>query len=94
VDPKMEAATALYRALETALATQGIARPPSLPPLRHAKDLADRQHPLATPILDLTNRYIEARFGGASLDEAAQREYERRVKEIRIYKPPIEGVAS
>ncbi len=92
IDPKMEAATALYRALETALATQGIARPPSLPPLRHARDLADRQHPLATSILELTNQYIEARFGGASLDEAAQRDYERRVKEIRTYKPPLESV--
>ncbi len=88
-DPKMEAATALYRALESALATQGIARPPALPPLRHARDLADRQHPLASPVMDLTNLYLEARFGGTALDDDAQRDFERRVKEIRAYKPPV-----
>jgi hypothetical protein len=89
-DPKLEAATALYRALELALATQGIARPASRPPLRHAEDLAAQQHPLADVILELTNRYIEARFGGIVLDESAQRDYEKRVKEIRVYKqtPP------
>jgi LPXTG-motif cell wall-anchored protein len=88
VDPKLEAATALYRALEMALATQGIPRPPALPPLRHAEDLTARQHPLGRSILDLTNRYLEARFGGEVLDESAQREFEKKVKEIRAFKPP------
>lgn len=86
VDPKLEAATALYRALELALLSQGIPRPPSLPPLRHAEDLVTRQHPLADPILDLTNRYIKARFGGQIIDESAQKDFERRVKEIRSYR--------
>jgi transglutaminase-like putative cysteine protease len=87
IDPKLEAATALYRGLEVALAMQGIARPPSLPPLRHAEDLVSRQHPLADSVLDLTNRYLEARFGGLQIDENGQRDYERRVKEIRAFKP-------
>src|SRR5262249_37524906 len=87
VDPKLEAATALYRTLELALAMQGIPRPPTLPPLRHAEDLAARHHPLAEPVLELTNRYIEARFGGMAIDENAQRDYEKRVKEIRAFKP-------
>jgi hypothetical protein len=86
IDPKLEAATALYRSLEVALALQGIPRPPSLPPLRHAQDLAKQQHPLAGSILTLTNRYIEARFGGVVIDEGAHRDYERRIKEIRSFR--------
>ena len=93
IDPKLEAATALYRALELALVTQGIPRPASLPPLRHAEDLVTRQHPLAESVLDLTNRYLEARFGGAHIDESSQREFERRVKEIRAFRPPTPPAA-
>lgn len=93
VDPKLEAATELYRALETALAAQGIPRPPALPPLKYAEELQTKNHPLAISILDLTNRYLEARFGGQVLDETAEREFERRIKEIRTFKPaPAESV--
>ena len=90
VDPKLEAATALYRMLEIALSMQGIARPAALPPLKHAEDLVARKHPLAEPVLDLTNLYIEARFGGITIDDAAKTDYERKVKEIRTFKPEPE----
>lgn len=83
---KMEAATALYRALEVALATQGISRPTSLPPLKHAEALSAKGHPLADDVLELTNVYLAARFGGALLDESKQKVFERRVREIRAYK--------
>jgi transglutaminase-like putative cysteine protease len=94
LDAKMEAATALYRALETALATQGLSRPAALPPLRFAEELAARHHPLGESVLELTTQYLEARFGGATIDEASQREYERRVKEIRTFKPAPASEAS
>jgi transglutaminase-like putative cysteine protease len=87
VDPKLDAAKALYRTLELALVTQGVGRPACLPPLRHAEELAAGQHPLGPSVLDLTQRYLEARFGGVAIDEGAQRDYERRVKEIRAFKP-------
>jgi transglutaminase-like putative cysteine protease len=87
VDPTLETATALYRHLEVALALQGVPRPASLPPLRHAEDLVGRDHPLGVTVLDLTNRYLEARFGGVPIDESGQREFERRVKTIRAFKP-------
>ena len=83
IDPKQEAATALYRTLEIALITQGISRPVSLPPLRHAEDLAAKSHPLAEDILDLTNRYLAARFGGILLKRisgALRRERSRASK--------------
>lgn len=88
IDPKLEAATALYRSLELALAAQGITRPPSTPPLKHAEQLAATAHPLADDVLVLTNKYLEARFGGAPIDDDAQKDFERRVREIRAYKPP------
>ena len=88
IDPKLEAASALYRQLELALVTQGISRPASLPPLRHAEDLAARSHPLADDILELTNVYLSARFGGTAMSEGAARDYEKKVREIRTYKPP------
>jgi transglutaminase-like putative cysteine protease len=87
-DAKIEAATALYRTLELALASQGIPRPLALPPLRYAEELNARKHPLGTSVLELTTRYLEARFGGVALDDGGQREFERKVKEIRLYRPP------
>jgi len=86
-DPKLAEATALYRSLETALALQGISRPPALPPLRHAEELVAKAHPLADDVMVLTNRYLEARFGGQSLSDEAARDFEKRVKEIRSFKP-------
>jgi transglutaminase-like putative cysteine protease len=94
IDPKLEAATALYRMLEIALSMQGIARPAALPPLKHAEDLVQRKHPLAQAVYELTNLYIEARFGGITIDDAAKTDYERKVKEIRGYKPEPEPAAT
>ena len=95
VDAKLEAATALYRSLETALSAQGISRPAALPPLRHAEELVAREHPLADDVLALTRTYLEARFGGASIDDDTQKQFERRVRAIRDFKPePPRAAAS
>lgn len=94
VDPKLEAATALYRALEIALSAQGISRPASLPPLKHAEELVAKHHPLGDDVLVLTNRYLEARFGGVTIDDDAQKDFERRVRDIKTYKPPEPSAAA
>ena len=86
-DVRVETAAALYRALETALHGQGVTRALSTPPLRHAEELCSRRHPLADEVLTLTNVYLEARFGGATLNELARRDFERRIREIRSYRP-------
>jgi transglutaminase-like putative cysteine protease len=86
VDPNVETATLLYKSLEGALALNGISRPVSLPPLRHAEDLRAQRHPLADEVVSLTTLYIEARFGGSRLDEPARREFERRVRAIRAWR--------
>jgi transglutaminase-like putative cysteine protease len=90
-DSRLDAAAALYRALETALQLQGITRAPSVPPLRHAEDLKSRSHPLADEVLSLTHVYLEARFGGAALTDAAKRTFERRVRVIRAVRQAAES---
>jgi transglutaminase-like putative cysteine protease len=93
MDKKLELATALYKALETALSAQGISRPASLPPLRHAEELRARKHPLGDEVKSLTEVYLAARFGGASIGDTERKEFERRVREIRGYKPPKASAA-
>jgi transglutaminase-like putative cysteine protease len=80
---RLDAAAALYRALENALQLQGISRAPSVPPLRHAEELKSRSHPLADEVLSLTQVYLETRFGGAALTESTKRSFERRIRVIR-----------
>jgi len=83
LDRNGQTATALYRALEGALASNGIARPTSLPPLRHAEELRVRNHPLGGEVLALTTVYLEARFGGYRIDEPTRQDFERRVRVLR-----------
>ncbi|WP_437723841.1 transglutaminase TgpA family protein [Sorangium sp. So ce861] len=81
--PSAILATALYESLEAAMLAQGVPRPPSMPPLRHAEALEHADHPLAREILQLTQVYLRARFGGAQLTEDDSRDFERRVKALR-----------
>jgi hypothetical protein len=83
---RLEAAATLYRALERALQAHGVARPASVPPLRHAEELHTRRHPLAGEVLALTRVYLETRFGGYALTEATRIDFERRVRDIRQFR--------
>jgi len=76
-------ATALYESLDVAMGVRGIARSPGTPPLKHAEALESMAHPLAHEIHDLTNIYIESRFGGRSLEDEERRTFERRVRALR-----------
>ena len=86
LEPALENAAALYRGLETALQLHGMTRPAATPPLRYAKELDARRHPLATEVVSLTNTYLEIRFGGAPLTSEARRDFERRVRDIRAFR--------
>lgn len=88
IDRNLLVATELYRSLENALLLQGIARPTSVPPLRHARELLDKEHPLAPDVMALTEQYLEVRFGGASLTDEIRGDFERRIKDIRTYRTP------
>lgn len=82
--PSAILATALYESLDAAMAAQGIPRAPGVPPLKHAELLGELGHPLAEEILELTDIYLAARFGGEVIEDADARDYERRVKAIRV----------
>jgi hypothetical protein len=81
--PTAENAVALYQALEGALALRGVPRMASTPPLAHARALLTLGHPEAAEILQLTERYLEARFGQRPLDEPERQDFLRRVKALR-----------
>jgi transglutaminase-like putative cysteine protease len=79
-------AVQLYEALENAMSLQGLGRPQGVPPLQHAQSSAVQKHPLGGEILELTRRYQELRFGGASLPEEQRRDIELRIKQLRAYR--------
>jgi len=80
-------ATSMYELLEGAMNAQGIPRGPSTPPLRHALSLQRMGHPLAEEVLDLTELYLGARFGGAAVTEQERRDFEGRVRRVRTVRP-------
>ncbi|HEX6275698.1 MAG TPA: DUF3488 and transglutaminase-like domain-containing protein [Polyangiaceae bacterium] len=89
-DRRASSAAELYQALERVLALRGVARPIGTPPLAHARALSALGHPLSAEVLDLTELYLRARFGGEVLDQTAKRTYETRVralKSARLEKP-------
>ena len=81
--PSAILATALYESLDAAMATQGIPRAPGVPPLRHAELLGSLDHPMAEEIRELTEIYLQARFGGEQLSDTEARAFEQRVRAIR-----------
>jgi transglutaminase-like putative cysteine protease len=87
-------ATSLYEQLEAAMSAQGIARGASTPPLRHAEALKGIGHPLAGEVLELTELYLHARFGGRSITEDDRRTFETRVKRVRTVRAAQQHAAS
>ena len=81
--PSALLATELYERLDAAMSHKGIPRAPGVPPLRHAEALNALGHPLADEILDLTDVYLRARFGGEVITTEMRREFEERVRGIR-----------
>ncbi len=76
----------LYRELEGVMVARGVPRPAGVPPLRHARSLADIGHTMAPEVTALTETYLGARFGGDALSPDAQRDFSRRVRSLRT--PP------
>jgi transglutaminase-like putative cysteine protease/uncharacterized membrane protein len=77
------AVVALYRQLESAMAARSVPRPMGTPPLAHARALAEMGHPLAEEIVELTEIYLAARFGGEELSDDERKVFARRVRHVR-----------
>jgi hypothetical protein len=69
----------LYAQLEAAMRRQGLERAAGTPPLRHAQSIRATGHPLGQELLELTQSYLEIRFGRRELREGEKRELERRI---------------
>jgi hypothetical protein len=93
--PSALLATELYERLDAAMSQKGIPRPPGVPPLRHAEALNALGHPLADDILELTDVYLRARFGGEAITIETRRDFEDRVRVLRsaILPPPPQVAA-
>lgn len=84
----------LYRQLEAALATRGVARPTGTPPRAHALGLKALGHPTGDEALALTELYIAGRFGGVSLSAEERRDFARRVRALRVQRSAAERAAA
>ncbi len=85
---KAQRAVTLYEQLEVALARRGVPRPVSVPPLRHAEQLAALGHPESDEIIALTQVYLEVRFGGRPLDAQLSQSFQQRVKALHQLPAP------
>ncbi len=83
---EVQNAAAMYRALEQALLVHGLMRPAEQPPLRYAESLEKRGHPLADEVFELTQIYLGVRFGGETLAPAARKDFDARVRDLRMQK--------
>jgi len=92
IEARQRETAELYRALDAALAQRGAPRPSGTPPLTHARALEALGHPVAEAALQLTERYLRARFGHEAFSLDERREFLRQVRELA--KPPREQRAA
>lgn len=77
-------ATELWLSLEEALAARGAARPRNIPPLRFTEQLvASRKDAVAEEAYRLAVRYTQARFGSVPFTMDEQKDFVRRVAQLR-----------
>jgi protein-glutamine gamma-glutamyltransferase len=82
IEARLRETAELYRAVDAALALRGAPRPSGTPPLTHARALAALGHPAADTALQLTDRYLRARFGNEAFSVEERREFLRQVREL------------
>ncbi len=94
IDPKALRPIELYRRLEAALGARGVPRPPTTPPLLHARALVGAGHPTGPEALALTEFYLRARFGGEPLSRDEENDFVRRAKALRSERSDRRGPPS
>jgi transglutaminase-like putative cysteine protease len=82
--PSALLATELYERLDAAMGAKGVPRALGIPPLRHAEALVALAHPLGEEVLELTEIYLCARFGGLLITDELRRDFEERVRALRV----------
>jgi protein-glutamine gamma-glutamyltransferase len=92
IEQRIRETTELCRALDSALSLRGVPRPSGTPPLTHARGLEALGHPAGPAAIQLTQRYLQARFGKKPLSNEERREFLRQVRELA--RPPKEQKAA
>jgi protein-glutamine gamma-glutamyltransferase len=77
------AAQKLYRQLEAVLAKRGLARPPHVTPEAHARALREQGFPAADAVIELTDAYVESRFGSYDLEPPRLRALSERLRDVK-----------
>ena len=67
LDPNRDRAVRLYLSLESSLRSAGQARPPDVTPIEHAEELDRAGFAAADEVREVTDAYLAARFGEATL---------------------------
>lgn len=83
VDASAREIVAIYRELESEMARLGMPRAAHVTPLAHARELRERNAPGADVVMRVTDRYVEARFGGVTPSEAELRALRGSVRMLR-----------
>lgn len=83
VPQHVEQAVKLYRELERALASAGHARPVAVTPVEHARKLRAGGFAGAGDVQDVTERYMQVRYGGEMLSPAEVPQLRSAVARVR-----------
>jgi transglutaminase-like putative cysteine protease len=83
LSPPAKLAIQLYQGLEQVLLDHGIPRPPDTPPWGYANSLHRLGHPLAEQVMQLTQLYLEVRFGKRPLLAADVADFQRQLDALR-----------
>lgn len=81
-DPKAREAVLLYRALDAALAKLGHARPAGRTPVEHVASLEAARFGAIELVREVTARYLDARYGGASIEASELERLSRAVGDL------------
>jgi hypothetical protein len=76
-------ASKLYSKLDQTMTAIGLGRDKSVPPMLHARKLAETDSPGAGTIRKLTQIYIDTRFGGLNLTSQQHEFFEQSIRELK-----------
>ncbi|MEM7437641.1 MAG: DUF3488 and transglutaminase-like domain-containing protein [Myxococcota bacterium] len=88
LDPDKDRAVRLYLLLEDSLRRAGHARPPDVTPAEHAAQLARTGFPAATQVREVTDAYLETRFGETGMPPAEYQRLRQIGRSVRSPAPP------
>ena len=88
-----EAAQAIkfYHELERALSARGYARPAASTPKEHARTLSERGFEYADEVRDLTERYMQVRYGAQAFDAQELARLQAVIAKVRSAQPASTG---